>query len=285
MESFVKHGANPLVLLLIDGWGIAARGEGNAIAQAALPNFNELAAKYPSLSVNTGSLGKTAAPKADIARNYSALGTGKIKPTKESRSFFDVLDEAGLSWIVITEAEKFAYAAFFLNNKKKMPKEKYRLIDSEIINNYAFAPEMSTFKITAELLKIIKSRKYDFILADFANLDLVAHAGEAADLALGKIIKTVLDNSATLFFSAACGNAEAAKDMATEISNKKHTLNPVPLIIAGKGFEGKTFGFPEAPGNDLSLVAPAGSLIDIAPTILRIMGLEIPAGMEGKPLI
>jgi len=284
----------PVVLLLIDGWGIAERSEGNAIAQASTPNFNELIAKYPSVSLETVLSGETVAKRANIANNYLALGTGIKKPTKNSRSFFDILDQAGLNHFTLTEAERLAYATFFINNKKKIDHRKYLLLSSEPIDDYTLEPEMATPKIAAELIRIIKSKKYDFILVDLANLSLTAHAGdfsatiravEAADNALGKISKAVLDNSGTLIFSAASGNAESAMEMNTEMANKKDSLNPVPFVVAGKNFEGKTFGFAEAPNNDLALVAPAGSLLDIAPTLLHIMNLPIPLAMEGKPLI
>jgi 2,3-bisphosphoglycerate-independent phosphoglycerate mutase len=294
MSAIIKPNSNPVVLLLIDGWGIAEKGEGNAIAQAATPNFNELIAKYPSVSINTVLTGEMVTKKTNIANNYLSLGTGITRPIKNTRSIFDFFDKAGLAWVVITEAERLAYATFFLNGRKKIKREKYRLINSEPTDDYSLEPEMATAKITAEFATMVKSKKYDFISVNLANLNLTAHAGifsatvkavEAADIALGKIAKTVLDNSGTLLISAAAGIAESAIEMNTGMNNKKDSSNPVPLIIVGKRFEGKTFGFAEAPNNDLTLVTPAGSLLDIAPTLLHIMNLPIPPEMEGKPLI
>lgn len=283
-----------VVLLIIDGWGIAPSGEGNALSTANLPFFKELVSKYPSTAIKTAFKQEPLGNKINIADNYSALGTGKLEPDLGSQSLFDFLNMAGISWLVITEPEKFAYCTYFFSNRKKISKNNYLLIPSETSNEYSLEPEMASPKITEALLKKIKSRKHNFILANFASLDLVAHSGnfpatikaaEKIDLLLKKIVKAVLENSGIVLITSSHGNAEEAIEMKTETNNKKDTANPVPFLIVGQPFEGKTFGFKEAAGSDLALVEPGGSLLDIMPTILKIMELPIPDNLSGQALI
>jgi bisphosphoglycerate-independent phosphoglycerate mutase (AlkP superfamily) len=282
-----KENLGPVVLLLLDGWGVAPAGEGNAIAQAQTPVFKDLAAKYPTTILMPPPLA-IAKNKVSIPNNYSAIGTGKKKATKDDLSIFDYLDSARKKWLVLADPEKIAYGAFFVNNKKKIKSENIFVAVDKSSKN-------STEVLIAELLKKIKSHQSDFILAILSNLDMAAHNGnfqstveaaEMIDKALNKIVKAVLDNSGVLLISSSHGNAEEAIEMPSELKNKQDTDNPVPLIIAGRQFEGKSFGFQEAPGSDLSLVPPSGSLIDIAPTILKIMNIDLSKyGFDGKSLI
>jgi 2,3-bisphosphoglycerate-independent phosphoglycerate mutase len=288
-----KDNHGPVVLLIIDGWGIGAAGEGNAISQAKTPYFRELVAKYPATTL-IAAKAESREKKINLANSYLALGTGKQRLSSANLSLFDYLDRAEMKWVVLTEPEKMAYGLFFINNKRKVKNGNFQIISANPVDNYSVFPAMASDLLTDELLKKIKSRKFDFILAIMANLDMVAHSGnfsaavEAAQLIdqdLNKIAKTVLDNSGVLLITAAHGNAEEEIEMKTELVNKKDTANPVPLLIIGKHFEGKSFGFEEAPGGDLALVSPSGSLLDVTPTILKILGLETPNGLDGQALI
>jgi 2,3-bisphosphoglycerate-independent phosphoglycerate mutase len=288
-----KKKIGPVVLLILDGWGVAVAGGGNAIAQAQTPNFKELVAKYPATILSTSAT-HSANRKIDVAAGYLSIGTGKTKYSKSNKSVFDYLEDAGVKFFVISEPEKSAYATYFINNKNKVRADNFLIIPNDYQEGYPAKPEMASKKITNELLKKIKSGKYDFILAVIANLDILAHNGnfpaalaavETIDRELNIIAKTVLDNSGVLLITSSHGNAEELIEMQTEMVNKKDTSNPVPMIIVGKQFEGKSFGFIEAPGSDLALVSPSGSLLDIPPTLLKIMGLESSDNLDGKPLI
>lgn len=288
-----KKKNGPIILLIVDGWGIALSGEGNALAKADMSNFKELVSRYPSTILTPAPPKKSAKKKIDVAKNYSLLGTGKLNPKKDSVSLFDIFDKSGINWLVITEAEKFAYSTYFFSGGKKIKKDNYLLISSETTDDYSLEPEKTSLKISETLLKKIKSGKYDFILANFSNLDMVAHSGnfsatvkmaETIDQLLKSLVKTVLENSGILVITSSHGNAEEAMEMKTETNNKKDTANPVPFLVIGREFEGKTFGFEEAPGSDLALVAPSGSLADVLPTILKIMELEIPNNLNGQTL-
>jgi bisphosphoglycerate-independent phosphoglycerate mutase (AlkP superfamily) len=300
MNAEKKAKSGPLILLIIDGWGIAPPTRGNALAAALMPNFKALLSKYPaaSLAVPAASLAVPAASaaagkKINLSSNYAVLGVGRLKAGKDDISLFDVFKRQGINYLSIAEAEKFAYAAYFFSGKKKLPKDNFLLARSGMADDYALAPELATPKIAEELVRKIKSRAYGFIVAVLANLDLTAHTGnfdaavkaaEIADSALKIITKAALDSKGVLIISSASGNAEEMAEKKTELPNKKDSVNPVPFVVIGRQFEGKTLGFKEAPGGDLALVAPVGTILDIAPTILKIMNLEIPEAMEGKPL-
>lgn len=283
----------PIVLLIIDGWGVAEISEGNAITKAKTPNFKELVANYPATTLNQSHL-SIPKKKINLAANYIAMGTGKMKAVKNNLSLLDYLEQAKLSWQIITEPEKISYASFFFNNKKNSSSANCLIFSPEFSDNYSQTPAMAAEAICSELLKKIKSKKINFLMAVFASPDLIAHSGDFAatikaveiiDQKLSSIVKTVLDNSGVLIITSAHGNAEEAIEMNTELKNTKDTTNPVPFIIVGRQFEGKSFGFQEAPDSNLSLVPPSGSLIDVAPTILNILGLDIADKFDGKSLI
>ena len=142
--------------------------------------------------------------------------------------------------------------------------------------------------------KAVDQDTYDFILINFANPDMVGHTGnlkatikaiEVIDKCVGKIVNSVLNKNGMLFITADHGNAEDLFNMQTGIIDKEHSANPVPFLIIGKDYEGKTLSLPDAPGGDLSLLQPQGMLSDVAPTILKVMGLDKPADMTGRSLI
>jgi 2,3-bisphosphoglycerate-independent phosphoglycerate mutase len=282
-----------VTLLLIDGWGVAPAGEGNAISQAAIPNFKELVSQYPATILRAG-LSRVAGKKVSVANNYSALGTSRIRLSRGGVGLFDVLEKAGKNYFVITEAEKFAYSTYFFSGRKKIKKTDYLLVSPGEADDYFSQSKTGVLKITEALLKSIKSGNQSFILADFASLDLVAHRGdfvstvktaEIIDQSLKKIVKAVLENSGILLITAPNGNAEELIEMKTETKNIGDTANPVPFLMIGRQFEGKTFGWQEVLEGDLALTSPSGSILDVAPTILKIMGLESPLGFNGKSLI
>ncbi len=208
----------------------------------------------------------------------------------------EIISRQGLRQLRVAETEKYAHVAYFFNGgrENKFEKEEHLLISSPKVQSYDLAPEMSALKITAELLKLIDKDIYDFILINYANPDMVGHTGnlkaailaiEAVDECLGRVVEKVLKKEGVLLITADHGNAEFMFDMQTGMINKEHTTNPVPFIIVSKKFEGKTIGFKDVPGHDLSLIKPQGILSDVAPTIVKIMALNKPREMTGRSLI
>ena len=209
----------------------------------------------------------------------------------------EVLSDAGLKQLRIAETEKYAHVTYFFNGGRetKSKGEDQILVSSPAVSSYDLKPEMSALEVTDKVIKAIDQDTYDFILINFANPDMVGHTGnlnatikavEVVDKCVGKIVNSVLLNKGgILFITADHGNAEGLFNMQTGQIDKEHSANPVPLLIIGKEYEGKSLSLPDAPGGDLSLIQPQGMLSDVAPTILKVMGLEKPSEMTGRSLI
>jgi 2,3-bisphosphoglycerate-independent phosphoglycerate mutase len=207
-----------------------------------------------------------------------------------------VISNAGLTQLHIAETEKYAHVTFFLNGTKEdpFPGEDRVIIPSPKVASYDQAPEMSARAITDRVLSEMRENKYDFIVMNFANPDMVGHTGdvEAAkkglavvDECLGKIADETLARNGRMFVTADHGNSEEMKNLRTGERYKEHATNPVPFLIISKDYEGQPSIAGEVPDGDLSLMTPIGMLADVAPTILATMGLEQPPEMTGQPLI
>ncbi len=208
----------------------------------------------------------------------------------------EVLAAAGLRQLRIAETEKYAHVTYFFNGGRELKSEgeEHILVSSPRVSSYDLKPEMSALEVTDKVVKAIEKESYDFILINFANADMVGHTGdlkatikavEVADRCAGKIVNALLAKGGLAFITADHGNAEGLFNMQTGQIDKEHSANPVPLLIIGKEYEGKSLSLPDAPGGDLSLLEPRGMLSDVAPTILKVMNLEKPKEMTGRSLI
>jgi 2,3-bisphosphoglycerate-independent phosphoglycerate mutase len=217
-------------------------------------------------------------------------------PEKIEKSLAQVLSEAGKTQLHIAETEKYAHVTFFLNGTVEDPfvGEERIIIPSPKVSSYDSEPEMSARKITERVIKEMRGNKYDFIVLNFANPDMVAHTGnivattkgvEVTDECVGKIIEETLSRDGVAFITADHGNAEEMKNLRTGEMDKEHATNPVPFVIIGKKFEGLPSVAGEVPEGDLSLLTPVGVLADVAPTILAIIGVQQPPEMTGQALI
>lgn len=197
----------------------------------------------------------------------------------------EYLAKKGLRQLRIAETEKYAHVTFFFNGgeERVFDGEDRILVPSPHVRRYNQKPEMSAFEITDKLVDAIKSGKYHAIICNYANADMVGHTGdfqatikaiETIDKCLGKVIEATISAGGELLITADHGNAEQLRSYDTEKikshSHTAHTINPVPLIYIGRKAT-----FPQH----------GGSLSDIAPTMLYLMGLDIPEEMTGKPLL
>jgi 2,3-bisphosphoglycerate-independent phosphoglycerate mutase len=194
----------------------------------------------------------------------------------------EVISRHGLRQLRIAETEKYAHVTYFFNGGEEtpFPNEDRCLIPSpRDVPTYDHKPEMSALEVTDEVLKRIGSGQYDFIVLNFANLDMVGHTGvipaaikacEAVDACIGRIVAELKSKRIPLIVTADHGNAEKMVDENGSV-HTAHTTNRVPLVLVDDS------------RIDARLVA--GSLGDIAPTILEIMGLEQPEKMTGRSLI
>ena len=187
----------------------------------------------------------------------------------------------GLNQLRIAETEKYAHVTFFFNGGVEKPNENEdrALIASPKVATYDLKPEMSAYEVTEELLKRLDSEKYDMIILNFANPDMVGHTGvipaavkaiEAVDECLGKIVDKVLEKDGSVFITADHGNAETMIDPETKTPFTAHTTDPVPFVWVSNHSKGKEL--------------KDGKLSDIAPTMLKEMGLEAPKEMTGSVL-
>jgi 2,3-bisphosphoglycerate-independent phosphoglycerate mutase len=207
-----------------------------------------------------------------------------------------VISANGLKQLHIAETEKYAHVTFFFNGgtEKEFGGEERILVPSPRVASYVEKPEMSAKEVTKKLVEAVIADKFDFIVVNFANCDIVGHTGdlkatvkavETVDSCVKKIVEVVLAKGGVALITADHGNAEELVNMQSGEIDKEHSTYPVPFIIISKEWEGENAGLREVPNGDLSLVQPSGLLSDVAPTILKIMNLPQPEEMTGRPLI
>ncbi len=211
-------------------------------------------------------------------------------------SLAEAISRANKKQFHVAETEKYAHITFFLNGtvEDPFPGEDRVIVPSPRVSSYADAPEMSAAGVAKEAVKAIDSDNYDFVVLNFANPDMVGHTGdvkatikacEAADKALGEVVAHTLAKNGVVVITADHGNAEEVINLQTGEMDKEHSTNPVPLIIIGKDFQGQAGSAGDPPEGDLSLMQPVGLLADVAPTVLTLMGIDIPPEMTGSSLI
>ena len=217
-------------------------------------------------------------------------------PEMISTCLAKVLSDAGLTQLHIAETEKYAHVTFFLNGmrEEEYPGEERVIIPSPRVSSYDQAPEMSTPKITERIVKEIQAGKYDVIIVNFANADMVGHTGnfdatkraaEIVDTSLGKIVSTALPLGGVVVVTADHGNGEEVLNLQTGVLDKEHSTNAVPFLVIGEQWRGQAAPSGDAPLGDLSLMSPVGMLADTTPTILKILGVPQPDEMTGGSLI
>ncbi len=217
-------------------------------------------------------------------------------PEDVSTCLAKVVSEAGLTQLHITETEKYAHVTFFLNGGREdsYPGEERVIIPSPRVSSYDQAPAMSAPKIAERIVKEIQDQKFDFIVTNFANADMVGHTGnfaatkqgcEAVDACLGQIYNALMAVKGVLVITADHGNGEEVLNLQTGELDKEHSTNPVPFIVVGEQWRGQASPSGEVIGGDLSIMPPVGMLADTAPTVLKILGIPKPPDMTGAPLI
>jgi 2,3-bisphosphoglycerate-independent phosphoglycerate mutase len=223
-----------------------------------------------------------------------------VFPTEKTKNILgEAISRAGLKQLRIAETEKYAHVTVFFNCGRidHFPGEDRILVPSPQVSSYDKKPEMSAHIITEKLLQQLLQNKYDFILINFANPDMVGHTGvipaaikgiEAVDMCLGKIINQVLRLGGACIVTADHGNADVMINLITGEVDKEHTTNPVPFIVVSRDREKYTKEEgPMGPGGevDLSLISPMGVLSDVSTSILDLLGIIKPKEMTGVSLL
>lgn len=211
-------------------------------------------------------------------------------------SLAEVLSKAEMRQIRIAETEKYSCVTSFFSGmfEDKFGDEEFVLIPSKKVLSYKEVPEMAANSIVKEVVKAIKSEKYDFILANFSNAESVSKTGdfqatlkacEIIDKNLGKIADYVLAEDGILFIVGDSGSAEEVLSMKTGTLDKQNSNNNVPFIIIQEKLFGISGNAGDSPDGDLSLLPKSGVLADVAPTILKALGIDKPEEMTGRSLI
>ena len=197
-------------------------------------------------------------------------------------TFGEVISKAGLTQLRTAETEKYAHVTFFFNGgvESQYPGEDRKLVASPKVATYDLKPEMSAYEVTEGAKEALLSGKYDVIILNFANPDMVGHTGvleaavkaiKAVDECVKVLVDTVLSLDGSVLITADHGNAELMVDPETNAPFTAHTTNEVPFIYVSNHTEGVTL--------------KDGKLADIAPTMLNILGIEQPKEMTGENLI
>ena len=279
-----------VLLLLLDGFGVAPAGEANVINADNMPFFTELAREYPVAVLTTAA--------QSLNTRYLTLGSGQEiidEDIKPETTLSSTLAASNLKQLKIVETERLAVLTVFFNGgrEERSVGEEYNIISSAS-GATSSQPFVTLTKAVKEITKAIAKEKFDFIVATIPYLDLVAASGdlfqaqkatEVLDKYLRTIVATAESKDCVVVISSAHGNVEHMKSMSTDLPDTERTSNPVPFLIIGREFSGKTIGLVDPISSDLSLLAPVGTLADIAPTVLKIMGLDVPPDMTGKRLL
>lgn len=201
-------------------------------------------------------------------------------PAPIHNGFGEYVSGQGLRQLRIAETEKYAHVTYFFNGgtEQPYPGEDRILIPSPKVATYDLKPEMSAFEVTDRLEAAIRGKSYDAIICNYANCDMVGHSGdlaaatkavEALDICIGRVVNAMLESGGEVLITADHGNAEQMLDRNTRQAHTAHTVNLVPFLYIGRK----------------ARLTDGGSLQDVAPTLLAMMGLPLPPEMTGKSLI
>ncbi|MDP3964818.1 MAG: 2,3-bisphosphoglycerate-independent phosphoglycerate mutase [bacterium] len=203
------------------------------------------------------------------------------------------ISDAGKKQLHVAETEKYAHVTFFINGlqEKRFPGEDRVLVPSPLVDSYAKTPEMSGEKVAKAVVEGIQKDEYSFIVVNFANPDMVAHTGnlqatirglEADDRYLESIVTAALEKNGTVLITSDHGNCEELVKLQTGEMDKEHSSRPVPLLLINQQFKGK---YPPVARDRMYTLQSRGTLVDVAPTVLGLLGIEKPREMVGINLL
>ncbi len=201
------------------------------------------------------------------------------KPESLENTFGEYISKNGMTQLRIAETEKYAHVTFFFNGgvEKQYPGEDRILVKSPAVATYDLQPEMSAYEVTDKMVEAVRSGKYDALILNYANCDMVGHTGvfeaavkavEAVDTCVGRVVEAVKEMDGCVLLTADHGNADKMVD-ADGTPFTAHTTNPVPFCVINHPCE----------------LRKGGRLADIAPTMLKVLGLPQPKEMTGESII
>jgi 2,3-bisphosphoglycerate-independent phosphoglycerate mutase len=234
------------------------------------PDFNEFDHVYKKLYFVCMTPYDETMPNVEIAYKKEVI----------NNTFGEYISNLGMTQLRIAETEKYAHVTFFFNGgeEKQFPGEDRILVPSPKVETYDLKPEMSCYEVCDKVVEAIESQKYDAIILNFANPDMVGHTGnleavckalEAIEKCVVRIVKAIKQINGNLLIVADHGNCEQMIDYETGEPHTAHTTNPVPLALI----------------SPINKKLKEGRLADLAPTLLELMGLEKPQEMTGESLL
>jgi 2,3-bisphosphoglycerate-independent phosphoglycerate mutase len=288
MQSFYDEGITdefmkPIVLVGPDGMPSATLKEGDVVV---FFNFRNDRAKELTIVLTQKDMPEAGMKTMPLhyctMTPYDATFTGLniIYPKENAdKTIGETLSAAGKKQLRIAETEKYAHVTFFFSGGREevFPGEERVLIPSPKVATYDLQPEMSAYQVKDSVIKEIEKEKFDFICLNFANGDMVGHTGvydaivkavKTVDECAGEVVKAALNHGYDVLIIADHGNADMALNPDGS-PNTAHSLNPVPFILVSDDYKS----------------VKEGILADVAPTLLKIMGVKIPAEMTGKILV
>jgi len=278
-----------ILCLFLDGLGVAADSEFNAVTKAKLMHLKKYVRDFPVTLL--------AGTTKDENRRYWSLGTGlednsDIFPQALS-SVVEIISQHNLKQLKICASEQALSLNLFFNNYKGSPylEEKRVCINTP-------SEEDTLNDLAKDLSRLIRdnyqSGKYDVIYASLPLAHEAAWRGdfkkaikalEALDKLLAKIINPIINAGDLVLLLSPYGNIERTRDILGDWDDKEATHNPVPFLLLGAEYEGKTIGLADPLDGDLSILAPGGTLADFAPTLLSLLNIDKPMFMTGESLI
>jgi 2,3-bisphosphoglycerate-independent phosphoglycerate mutase len=272
---------------VVDGYAAMADGDGLLMANFRADRVRQIltALLHPGFDAFPRARVVKFAAAAGLTEYSTALNpflTTLFPPESRSHVLGELVSEAGLKQLRIAETEKYAHVTFFLNGgeETQYPGEERILVPSPKVATYDLKPEMSAFEVTDKLVAAIDSGKFDLVVVNYANTDMVGHTGnldaaikavEAVDQCLGRVRDAVVRAGGAMLITADHGNAETMEDPETRQPHTAHTLNRVPVVLVNGPAEVRALR--------------DGRLADIAPTVLALMQLPLPKEMTGHALL
>ena len=287
--------ASSVVLVLLDGWGIAPPGPGNLLASLSLPNLSDYLQQYPLAALATPLVSNGSAQEA-----YCQIGSGQDRSlipglggVADQPGLAELLSLAGRRQAYFAETEKLPLLVECLAGGRQDSGIEYRVVATPLNNNYNEQVLAASHQLIDQAVSYYRHHRPDFLainlaawssVARYGTVESVAKAIVAMDKLLPKLINPIIQTGATILLTSAYGRLESLIDPLTEKVNFGPSNNPVPFLIIGRSWPGQSLGETEIATNDLSVLPLGGSLRSIAPTVLALLGVERPAYLE-HPLL
>lgn len=255
--------------------------------------FDPYTEKYAKTNIQPNQIARTFQRKKILNNLYFVTMTQyestlpvdvAFPPRKVKKPLGRIFSEAGLRQLRVTETEKERFVTYYMNGQTETiyPGEDRIIVPSKGVKSYDMAPEMSAQEIAQQIITSVQDNTYDVIITNICNGDMVGHTGnleasikacEYVDSVVGQIVNEVYQRGGLVLITADHGNVEEVINNQTGQIDTEHSIYPVPLMIISSQFANKP------------LTLPTGILADVAPTLLHLMGLEVPSSMTGRVLL